>query len=640
MNYFFSLLLVAFAFGVSACLPDRLTEATDVAVESPPTDGDNAVDSGGVVDVPANDATPTADIGKTVDSVVGADALPAKGCKVNDDCLGFAWDCGTGKCDVSKGLCSGVAMADGATCTIAADSCADSGQCQKGDCVAPRKICEDNNLCTNDSCVTGIGCKNEAIAGFCNDGDACTINDKCNGSAKDGGTGVCNKGASPANCDDQNTCTVDSCDKLTGCLHDDVGDGKPCSDGNSCTTGDTCAAKVCVGQPLICPPSLKAPCVMAVCTKQANGCSNQNNDGIACSDDNTCTTADVCSDGTCSGKAFNKDAPDNACDDKNVCTNESCTQAAGCQHFNTPNACGGGDACTEKGLCEDGVCNAKPKDCDDGNACTVDSCDLKKGCAHVANTADCSDASLCTVGDKCDQGVCKAGPPPKCDDKNDCTVDSCKPDTGCAHDLAVVSAKCAAGLCVVGLCLPDDCGDGLCALVETPDGCSADCSVDGGACKDSEKTCIADCQTAKCKAASAACSADDACKSLAACNAKCADKACENVCFNAVPYAATEAFLALNACSVAFCINNAWLGKKCAGGGPQYANCVDACETGYCKKQSTLCKAGAGCVAIRGCIQACQVGDAKCTEGCKKLGSAQELLNNADLDTCSAAYCQ
>lgn len=640
MKHLASLLLVL-ALGMAACLPERLTDSADTGVENPPTDGDNTLDSGGTVDVLASDgATPTEDAGKGPDAVAGADLPPAKGCKTDDECGGFASDCVTATCNVTKGLCSGVPMADGATCTIAADKCADFGQCQKGDCVAPRKSCEDNNVCTTDTCITGGGCKNDPINGFCNDGDACTINEKCDGIVANGGTGLCIKSTSPADCDDKNTCTVDSCDKLIGCLHDDLGDGKACIDGNPCTTDDLCAAKVCVGQPLICPPSAKAPCVIAVCTQVAKGCSNQNNDGIACSDDNACTTADVCGDGICTGKAFNKDAPDNACDDKNVCTNESCTPADGCQHFNTPNPCGGGDTCTEKGLCEEGVCNAKAKDCNDGNVCTVDSCDLKKGCVHVANTADCSDGSLCTVGDICDQGVCKAGAPPKCDDKNDCTIDSCKPDTGCAHDFAVGGAKCAAGLCAVGLCLTDDCGDGLCALTESPDGCAADCSVDGGACKPSETTCIADCQSGKCKALLATCTANDACKALSACNAKCADKACENTCFNAVPYVATEAFLAVNACSVAFCINNGWSTKKCVGVGPAYTNCVDTCETAYCKKQSTLCKASTGCVAIRGCMQACQVGDVKCADGCKKFGSAQDLLNNADLDTCSVAYCQ
>jgi hypothetical protein len=49
-----------------------------------------------------------------------------------------------------------------------------------------------------------------------------------------------------AACEDDNTCTADSCDPATGgCLHANLLDGQLCTDGNLCTTGDACLAGVC-----------------------------------------------------------------------------------------------------------------------------------------------------------------------------------------------------------------------------------------------------------------------------------------------------------------------------------------------------------------------------------------------------------
>ncbi|HEU4402410.1 MAG TPA: hypothetical protein VFT43_09930, partial [Candidatus Polarisedimenticolia bacterium] len=45
----------------------------------------------------------------------------------------------------------------------------------------------------------------------CDDGNACTTADVCQG-------GVC-VGGPPADCNDGNVCTKDSCDRLTGCMH-------------------------------------------------------------------------------------------------------------------------------------------------------------------------------------------------------------------------------------------------------------------------------------------------------------------------------------------------------------------------------------------------------------------------------------
>src|SRR5437763_1868440 len=46
-------------------------------------------------------------------------------------------------------------------------------------------------------------------------------------------------------CDDGNSCTVDSCDPATGCTHVALQDGAPCDDGDPCATGRLCVTGVC-----------------------------------------------------------------------------------------------------------------------------------------------------------------------------------------------------------------------------------------------------------------------------------------------------------------------------------------------------------------------------------------------------------
>ena len=52
-------------------------------------------------------------------------------------------------------------------------------------------------------------------------------------------------GGGPTDCDDQNTCTTDSCDPVRGCVNDGLGNTDPCDDGDDCTSGDTCSGGVC-----------------------------------------------------------------------------------------------------------------------------------------------------------------------------------------------------------------------------------------------------------------------------------------------------------------------------------------------------------------------------------------------------------
>jgi hypothetical protein len=178
---------------------------------------------------------------------------------------------------------------DSDLCT-AGDTCS-GGLCQPG---AP-VVCNDNNVCTTDSCDPRTGCAFVNNNNFCDDGNACTIEDMCVG-------GTCHPGV-PVVCNDNNPCTADSCIPAQGCVYTSLPPGSACDDGNPCTTGDVCVGGTCHGAPLVCV----APdqCHLAgACDPISGTCTNPPApNGTACNDGNPCTSGDVCVNGVCGGTA-------------------------------------------------------------------------------------------------------------------------------------------------------------------------------------------------------------------------------------------------------------------------------------------------------------------------------------------------
>lgn len=147
------------------------------------------------------------------------------------------------------------------------------------------------------------------------------------------------------------------------------------------------------------------------------------------------------------------------CVDGNICTEDSCSANTG-NCVNTPmpgENCGAGDICNGIPTCDAaGVCVTTPVDCDDGNLCTEDSCDPDTGTCgngpvvcgqndNVCTVAVCSLATgeciedpqsgnaclkTCFEPGVCADGTCELGPPVDCGDGDQCTFDSCDPDSG------------------------------------------------------------------------------------------------------------------------------------------------------------------------------------------------------------------
>ena len=328
--------------------------------------------------------------------------------------------CTQDTCDKISG-CFSTPASNGSKCTDG-NACTINDNCQDSKCISgSQKNCDDNSVCTSDSCdaVTGA-CVNLPVVGifYCNDNNACTVDDTCK-------LGVCT--GKILQCYDGLDCTQDSCDKGTGCTFA-VQDKAPCSDGSACTLGDTCAKDKCIGAVKTCEDN--NDCTIDTCDSAIGNCNFTANDGYYCSDNNACTSGDVCKGTKCTGTTI-------ICNDGNTCTSDSCNQKTGCVFIPTPNApCDDNDKCSTDEICQQSVCKAKPVICNDDNTCSKDSCDKATGkCVFQTynDSYQCDDSDPCTTADICLAGQCK-GSVNACNDSNACTVDACNPKDGkCSH---------------------------------------------------------------------------------------------------------------------------------------------------------------------------------------------------------------
>ncbi len=370
-----------------------------------------------------------------------------------DDCVVFSCDPANGQCAVEESLPDEAPCKDGNGCTV--DDYCEDGVCKTGeekecvpynDCVPTKclpgtkedeftcqmepfdegTLCDDGNLCTTaDACVippnkTYPECKGEPLN--CDDENSCTSDscDKdegCKNQPFSGGAcflppsfcgakGVCDQGQCNSDnvvvCDDGIACTVDSCEGDETCLHEP--DHSVCDDSQFCNGQEQCEAE---GG---CAPA-EAPVVDDGVACTIDSCDEENDLIVHLPDDTLCDDADVCTGiescdvelGCLEGAALD-------CDDQVPCTIDTCDPVDGCD--STPDQ----DAC------------------DDMVGCTIDSCDEALGCLHEIDDAFCDDGIDCTETMCSEQAGCLIDPDNTlCDDNIDCTSDSCSPDEDCLH---------------------------------------------------------------------------------------------------------------------------------------------------------------------------------------------------------------
>jgi len=373
------------------------------------------------------------------------------------------------------------------------NACTEGDWCE-GDICAPGGIasCDDANACTDDFCDPKKGCVHVPnAASACDDGNACTTGDVC-------AAGACMGGPSLA-CDDGNLCTSDACDPVKGCVHASL-EGKACDDGSACTIGDTCSKGLCGGASALGCDDANA-CTLDGCDPKT-GCTHAPADGASCDDGNPCTSGDSCTNAQCIG------ATPTSCDDGNACTLEVCDSVKGCLYGDlSGTACDDGNPCTVADSCKSGACTGGvPKLCTDGESCTVDTCETSSGkCvfAAVLDGTKCEDGNACTLNDACQTGKCVGGLPRSCTDGNPCTTDNCDPATGlCFNDVITEPWGCDDAnpcteddVCTKGTCggTPKKCDDGNACTADVCSTGSGQCLykplADGTPCNDKAGTC-------------------------------------------------------------------------------------------------------------------------------------------------------
>jgi hypothetical protein len=223
---------------------------------------------------------------------------------------------------------------------------------------------------------------------------------------------------------------------------------------------DNCSAcgTVCPG-----PTGSDAPCRVRACV---NGtCTTVPNPLLAtqvipCDDGNPCTVGDTCSQsGICQPGTPVQCAQCLFCDPAG--TSPTCVpdQAQVGRPCNDSNACTANDVCTATLGVATGMCAGTPITCDDNNDCTTDTCNPDSGCVFtpVADNTPCETSNRCTA-DFCEGGTCKQGPDvvtPTC-----AQCKACGPTTGnCDVNLSGTPCNdnnvCTAGdTCQNGVCQP------------------------------------------------------------------------------------------------------------------------------------------------------------------------------------------
>ncbi|HWP66794.1 MAG TPA: PQQ-binding-like beta-propeller repeat protein [Candidatus Limnocylindria bacterium] len=168
---------------------------------------------------------------------------------------GGSLPCGDGTPDSGEECDDGNPVAgDGCRTTCTLEVCGDG-------ILDPQEGCDDGNTADGDCCSPT--CQVQADQTPCDDGDACTEPDRCV-------DGVC-LGEAPVVCPEAGPCELSFCDpEAGGCVLTVLGDGTRCDDGNKCTIADRCGDGVCIGGP---PPFCDDddPCTLDMCVTDV-GC--------------------------------------------------------------------------------------------------------------------------------------------------------------------------------------------------------------------------------------------------------------------------------------------------------------------------------------------------------------------------------
>ena len=397
---------------------------------------------------------------------------PLSGCINYQDCPA-GQVCGlNGNCEYPTFTCEN--KTDGTACFLEGETdLCKTGLCQSGICEAEEINCPENTTCINGSC--------QPIN--------CTTEDDCN---------------------DNNECTTNSCED-TNCVYSPIDVENSCNDSISCTLNQCDPASGCINPP-DCPAGESCNAVTNMCEAPVTDCETV---GTLCeNDDNLCTieqcnlelecvpigNVECASNEECvAGQCITTLCQQNSdCDDGNICTQNQCTNNECNFETFVNSACMIGE---QEGVCVDGTCTIQEtcppcpvgyncesevcviescsldSQCNDQNVCTVNKCDTQNNLCdfseYIANACEingvtgvCENGTCipqetcppCPENYSCANNVCipdVCSPSMVCDDRNECTNDSCNDDTN-ACEFVNRQGACEIngeqGICVDGNC--------------------------------------------------------------------------------------------------------------------------------------------------------------------------------------------
>ena len=309
----------------------------------------------------------------------------------------------TGRCDGNRSCSS-----DGLSDCNAAEPIPEICNGLDDDCndAVDDMTCDDEDSCTEDTCQGEAGCDFVAVSGLsCDDSDPCTENDVCD-------TGQC-VGGSPKDCSDQNPCTVDLCDASGKCDYQNNTDA--CDDTIECTVTDLCVDGVCTSGSIDADHCLIDGVCIAAGTLHENGClgcipTTSQDVWSPIATENDCTP---CEGGHCT--AAGECAAEVFCDDNVECTQlTQCTQGA-CVGFVMAGQCFIDGSCHKKGSpSPNGCAGCIPADSQDSWTPSSDN-----------DSCTACDGGFCTNFGSCEAAV-------SCDDNIPCSLDTtCQGDSDC-----------------------------------------------------------------------------------------------------------------------------------------------------------------------------------------------------------------
>jgi hypothetical protein len=473
--------------------------------------------------VPSSSATGWSNLADTTACNDGIACTSGDHCDGQGTCAGTGYSCparaecedavacdGDGGCTTTFATTNVACTNDLLACTL--DRCDGGGHCGHvlaggwcliaGACVADGTV-QPGNECRGCVAATSTtGWSNLGTARACQDGDACTSGDHCDGQGGCTGTAFTCPGAGTCQdavaCDGNGGCTVTNSPDGTAC----PADALDCTV-DACDGGGLCAHELAPGNCLV-----EGTCAGAGTRQPGNTCRDCQplaatdrwtdlGTAEACADGEACTAGDHCDgQGGCTGTAFTCPAPGicqqavtcdgnggcdvldaepgTACpDDGLACTAEGCDGQGACLHPVVAGWCRIDDACVADGAAQPGnACRGcvaaistsgwtnrdQAQACLDGDDCTFgDHCDGQGACAGTATT--CPAPGICEARVACDgNGGCAvtlADEGTACTtDGLDCTVDACDAAGNCAHEGIEV------GWCRIG---------GVCAAAGTGD---------------------------------------------------------------------------------------------------------------------------------------------------------------------------